>query len=60
MAVLARPTTLLTSKELRLDARALARIRLATEKELSELFEDCELGAMPPFGGLIRSADVPR
>ncbi len=38
-------------QELRL-ALGLSRIRLATEKELAELFEDCELGAMPPFGGL--------
>ena len=30
--------------------------RLATEKELSQLFSDCELGAMPPFGNLY---DVP-
>jgi len=29
-----------------------ARLRLATESELSELFPDCELGAMPPFGQL--------
>jgi Ala-tRNA(Pro) deacylase len=26
--------------------------RLATEKELGELFPDCELGAMPPLGPL--------
>jgi len=25
-------------------------VRLATEAELAELFPDCELGAMPPFG----------
>jgi Ala-tRNA(Pro) deacylase len=25
-------------------------VRLATEAELSELFPDCDLGAMPPFG----------
>jgi Ala-tRNA(Pro) deacylase len=25
-------------------------IRLASEEELAELFPDCELGAMPPFG----------
>jgi Ala-tRNA(Pro) deacylase len=30
----------------------LARLRLATEAELSELFPSCELGAMPPFGNL--------
>ncbi len=29
-----------------------ARLRLATESELGELFPQCELGAMPPFGNL--------
>lgn len=29
-----------------------ARLRLATESELGDLFPDCELGAMPPFGNL--------
>jgi Ala-tRNA(Pro) deacylase len=29
-----------------------ARLRLATEGELSSLFPDCELGAMGPFGNL--------
>jgi Ala-tRNA(Pro) deacylase len=28
----------------------LSYIRLANEPELAELFPDCELGAMPPFG----------
>ena len=27
-------------------------VRLATEQEFSNLFPDCELGAMPPFGSL--------
>jgi Ala-tRNA(Pro) deacylase len=26
--------------------------RLATERELADLFPDCDLGAMPPFGNL--------
>ena len=30
----------------------LAQVRLATENELARTFPDCELGAMPPFGGL--------
>ena len=30
----------------------LTEIRLAAEPELSALFPDCELGAMPPFGNL--------
>jgi Ala-tRNA(Pro) deacylase len=29
-----------------------SRLRLATESELSELFPECELGAMGPFGNL--------
>jgi len=28
------------------------RVRLATEDEITCLFPDCELGAMPPFGNL--------
>jgi Ala-tRNA(Pro) deacylase len=31
-------------------------LRLATEKEIGDLFPECELGAMPPFGNLF---DVP-
>lgn len=27
-------------------------VRLATEQELAELFPDCEVGTMPPFGNL--------
>jgi Ala-tRNA(Pro) deacylase len=30
----------------------LSHIRLATETELGQLFPDCDLGAMPPFGNL--------
>ncbi len=29
-----------------------SRLRLATESELNDLFPDCELGAMAPFGNL--------
>ncbi len=29
-----------------------SRLRLATESDLTDLFLDCELGAMPPFGNL--------
>jgi Ala-tRNA(Pro) deacylase len=32
-------------------------VRLATEKEVQEIFPDCEIGAMPPFGNLY-SIDV--
>lgn len=27
-------------------------IRLANERELAELYTDCEIGAMPPFGDI--------
>ena len=30
----------------------LTHARLATEQEIGELFQDCELGAMPPMGNL--------
>jgi len=33
-------------------ALGLSQARMATEPELSKLFADCELGAMPPFGPL--------
>ena len=43
------------SKHIKLDKLAAAigkPVRLATELEFSDLFPDCELGAMPPFGAL--------
>ena len=43
------------SKHVKLDkiSAALGKpVRVATELEFSDLFPDCELGAMPPFGAL--------
>lgn len=34
------------------DALAAGEVELATEEEFENLFPDCELGAMPPFGKL--------
>lgn len=34
------------------EALRAAAVRLAEEEEMFELFPDCELGAMPPFGNL--------
>jgi Ala-tRNA(Pro) deacylase len=34
------------------DVLAAADVRLAREEEFAELFPDCEVGAMPPFGNL--------
>jgi Ala-tRNA(Pro) deacylase len=42
----------------KLDTESLERIsgarraRLASEKEFKDMFPDCEVGAMPPFGNL--------
>ena len=44
-------------QEVRL-ALGLTHARLATEAELSSLFPDCELGAMPPFGNLYNNMPV--
>ncbi|HXH21418.1 MAG TPA: YbaK/EbsC family protein [Dehalococcoidia bacterium] len=33
------------------DALGARDVRLATEKEMAELFPDCDVGAQPPFGG---------
>jgi Ala-tRNA(Pro) deacylase len=33
-------------------ALGVTHLRLATEREIADLFPDCELGAMPPFGNL--------
>ena len=50
MAVLPADS-LVDMQELRL-VLDMPRLRLATEKELMELFPDCEVGAMPPMGDL--------
>ena len=34
------------------DATGAEQVELATEREFRELFPECELGAMPPFGNL--------
>lgn len=34
------------------EAAGAQRVELATEKEFQDLFPDCEVGAMPPFGNL--------
>jgi Ala-tRNA(Pro) deacylase len=51
-AMLALPaSTVVDFQELRA-ALGLTHVRLATETELGQLFPDCDLGAMPPFGSL--------
>lgn len=51
-AMLALPASMVVDfQELRA-ALGLTHVRLATETELGQLFPDCDLGAMPPFGQL--------
>ncbi len=50
MAVLPADS-LVDLQELR-NAMGVTHLRLATEQEIGDLFPDCELGAMPPFGNL--------
>ncbi|UCH10954.1 MAG: YbaK/EbsC family protein, partial [Fidelibacterota bacterium] len=33
-------------------AAGVKKVDLATEREFKDLFPDCEIGAMPPFGNL--------
>ncbi len=49
LAVLPAPNHVRLDK---LAAKVGKSVRLATEAEFSNLFPDCELGAMPPFGSL--------
>ena len=52
MAVL--PATFMVELEhLRWDMAA-ESVELASEAEFRDLFPDCELGAMPPFGNFVR------
>ncbi len=53
-AMLVLPANMVVDfQELR-TALELTHVRLATETELGELFPDCDLGAMPPFGALYK------
>ena len=46
------PGDFLVDLEVLRELLGVAWVRLATERELEELFPECELGAMPPFGNL--------
>ncbi len=50
MAVL--PASLKVDFDLLAEAIGAKKVELATEREFKQLFPDCELGAMPPFGNL--------
>ncbi len=52
MAMAVLPASLKLNFNLLADALGAKKVELATEREFKQLFPDCELGAMPPFGNL--------
>lgn len=52
LAMLCLPAALDVDLETAAEALGAGDLRLATEEEFGPLFEDCEIGAMPPFGNL--------
>ncbi|RPJ62603.1 MAG: YbaK/EbsC family protein, partial [Acidobacteria bacterium] len=52
MAMAVLPASLKVDFDLLADATGAKKIELATEREFKQLFPDCEMGAMPPFGNL--------
>jgi Ala-tRNA(Pro) deacylase len=51
-AMLVLPASMVVDFQEMRHALGLTHVRLATETELGQLFSDCDLGAMPPFGAL--------
>ena len=52
MAMAVLPASAKVDFDLLKKATASATIEIANEKEFKDLFPDCEIGAMPPFGNL--------
>ncbi|QXD14506.1 YbaK/EbsC family protein [Rhodocaloribacter litoris] len=52
MAMAVLPATFKVDLEMLRQALGAQNVELATEEEFKDLFPDCELGAMPPFGNL--------
>jgi len=52
MAMAVLPASLKVDFRLLADTIGAKKVELATEREFKQLFPDCELGAMPPFGNL--------
>ena len=51
-AMVVLPASLMIDFELLRDAFSATHIELASEDEFKDLFPNCEVGAMPPFGNL--------
>jgi len=52
MAMVVVPATRQVDLEAVKAAAGAAKVRLAGEKEFKDMFPECEIGAMPPFGNL--------
>ena len=52
MALAVLPASVKVDLDLLRQATGARRVELATESEFASSFPECELGAMPPFGGL--------
>ncbi len=56
MAMAVLPASCKVDFDLLKKATEAATIEIANEKEFKDMFPDCEIGAMPPFGNLYRMA----
>jgi Ala-tRNA(Pro) deacylase len=52
MAMAVLPATFKIDFDLLREASGAKEVELASEREFKDMFPDCELGAMPPFGNL--------
>jgi Ala-tRNA(Pro) deacylase len=52
MAMAVLPASLKVDFEHLQEAAGAGQVELASEKEFKDMFPDCEIGAMPPFGNL--------
>jgi Ala-tRNA(Pro) deacylase len=52
MTMVVLPASYRVDFELLKSATGAREVRLATEKEFQDMFPECEIGAMPPFGNL--------
>ncbi len=52
MAMVVLPSTYKVDFDLLTEATGATDVELATEAEFKDMFPDCEVGAMPPFGNL--------
>ena len=52
MAMAVLPASTKVNLHLLREVTAAKDVALATEREFQDMFQDCELGAMPPFGNL--------